>query len=360
MAETGKVRRVAAKGHGRAREAGQRDVPRRRISPAGRYRDRRHRPFFHVASRPCTGKCSRKAYAFCHLAHPVLDCLVTHKGGAEVQAAGKLRGQDVLRIVTVQQTHVPGGGAEYWVLPEVLGLQLVVKGVEQVHGAHAILWIAGVEGLPAEGKVVGLGALGRTHHLVLRGFPHNEKRRLEPRLGKRLGSPGARFLPGEQQQTKVRAPAGFQFLTRRVHGKELPLCVAASPAGDHRVPIRALPGGVCLLETVATLGRIRGRGPEPCGSTLRMGGVAERRFQEAHAFRESWCNIRRDRIHVGAEHHLGGAPLQEEVQGAVAHFHGLHHRGLQLRQKPLSHLPLLSGSGIDAQQFFEESPVHSV
>ena len=85
---------------------------------------------------------------------------------------------------------------------------------------------------------------------------------------------------------------------------------------------------------------------------------SERSSSGEYLLRKAWCNIGRDRIHVSAEHHLGGAPLQEEVQGAVAHFHGLHHLGLQLRQKPLSHLPLLAGSGIDAQQFFEESPVH--
>ena len=340
VAEAGKVRRVAAKGHGRAWEAGQRDVPRRRIASAGRYRDRRHRPFFHVASRPCTGKCSRKAHAFCHLAHPVLDGLVAHKGGAEVQAAGKLRGQDVLRIVTVQQTHIPGGSAEYWVLPEVLGLQLVVKGVEQVHGAHAILRIAGVEGLPAEGKVVGLGALGRTHHLVLRGFPHNEERCLEPGFGKRLGPPGPGLLPGQEQKPKVRAPAGLQFLTRRVHGKELPLCVAASPTSNP--------------EEMLSRGHVHPRTWVGGGARRASGGRGRRERSERsssgeHLLRKTRLDIRRDRIHVGAEHHLGGAPLQKEVQGAVAHFHGLHYRGLQLRQQPLSHLPLLAGSGIDAQ-----------
>lgn len=96
---------------------------------------------------------------------------------------------------------------------------------------------------------------------------------------------------------------------------------------------------VCLVRLAN--GQPTGPSPYPCAGVHMSSGE--------YLLRKAWCNIRRNRIHVGTEHHLGGAPLQEEVQGAVAHFHGLHHRGLQLRQQPLSHLPLLAGSGIDAQ-----------
>jgi hypothetical protein len=61
---------------------------------------------------------------------------------------------------------------------------------------------------------------------------------------------------------------------------------------------------------------------------------------------------------MGAEDHAGGAPLDEEVQGAVANFHKFLCGSLKVVIQPQGHIPLLAGSGINAQYVFEQLPVH--
>ena len=61
---------------------------------------------------------------------------------------------------------------------------------------------------------------------------------------------------------------------------------------------------------------------------------------------------------MGAEDHAGGAPLEEKVQGAVANFHKFLGGSLKVVIEPQCHIPLLAGSGINAQYVFKQFPVH--
>ena len=209
----------------------------------------------------------------------------------------------------MEQADVEGSLSQFRVLAEVLRLELVVERVEKVHGAHAILRIAGVERLAGEAEVVGEGAFGGRYHLVLRGLSHNEEGGLEARLRKRLGAPGTGFFPGDQKEAKVCAAFRFQLLAGRVHGEDLALGVAGAASLHHAL--------------------------------FKGGG-----------------NVRRNGVHVGAEHHFGHAPGQKEVEGAVSHFHEFFLRSFQRVMQPQCHFPLLAGSGIEREKVPEETVIH--
>jgi hypothetical protein len=96
-------------------------------------------------------------------------------------------------------------------------------------------------------------------------------------------------------------------------------------------------------------------------------GVFAFRMTGEVSLRERGRDIRRDRVKVRAEDDTGLSPGKEEVQGAVADLidpqYGAVRRGEQIREalnEPFGHLPLLSRSGIDAQQLIKELKVHKV
>ena len=59
----------------------------------------------------------------------LLDTAVGKEGGAEVEAAAEFGTKDVLGVVAMQATDIPGGGTEFWVGAEVHG----AKSVHKIH-----------------------------------------------------------------------------------------------------------------------------------------------------------------------------------------------------------------------------------
>ena len=52
--------------------------------------------------------------------------------------------------------------------------------------------------------------------------------------------------------------------------------------------------------------------------------IAERSPSEGYFLRKLRCYVRRDGVHMGAEHYRGSTrPSEQQVQSAVSHFHQL-------------------------------------
>ena len=206
----------------------------------------------------------------------------------------------------MQEADVPGGFPQDRVHAEILRFQRIHELDEQVHGAHAVLRIPRMERFARELEVERLRSLGRGHHAIVRGLAHDQVFRSEIRLRERLRAPRSGLLPGQQQHPEIGLPLFREPLARLHNGKHLPLRVARPPSFD---------------DIVSKCGR----------------------------------DIRRNGIQVRAEDDAGGAPGEEEVEGAVADFLGAQLRPVRRREhprqafrEPLGHLPLLSRSGIDA------------
>ena len=138
----------------------------------------------------------------------------------------------------------------------------------------------------------GFGAFAGGHHGPARGLSDHYGVASAAVAVVGFGAERARFLACEQKERKVGAARRFQLKACLIHGVALALGVACAPSGEEDVV---------------------GRGHAAVGQDFS-------RLYLAHCRRD----IRRNRVQMGAEEHLGIAPRYSQVEGAVPDFEGFH------------------------------------
>ena len=180
---------------------------------------------------------------------------------------------------------------------------------------------------------IGLGALTRTDHRVVRRLSHYQIGRSERACGKGLGPEGTGLLPADQQQSETAPAVSGEAAAGLDHRESLALSIVGSAAANLYGFILTAP---------------RQLHPVP--------------VQEARG------DIRRNRVQMRAEDQLRPAPAEKQVQTAVPDLHHIQLRSRpilceefrQLRCKRKRELPFLSGSGVRIQQASEKLKVHSL